>query len=119
MKIFIPISVGELLDKITILEIKTKYTNNSSIHEELTDLVEIAKQHQVYDKNDIKDLKNINSELWETEDRLRELEKIKDFSSVFIEFARNVYILNDRRSQIKNEINKKTNSYYVEVKCYV
>jgi len=50
---------------------------------------------------------------------LRELEKRKDFSSFFIECARNVYILNDRRSQIKKEINRKTNSYYKEVKCYV
>jgi len=119
MKIFIPISAGELLDKITILEIKIKHTNNSSIHEELNDLVEIAKQNQIYDENDIIDLKHINLKLWETEDQLRELEKRKDFSSFFIECARNVYILNDRRSQIKKEINRKTNSYYKEVKCYV
>lgn len=114
-----PISVGELLDKITILQIKSQYSNNSYILKELQDLTEIAKEHQVYNEQDIQSLKELNLKLWEIEDQLRELEKQQNFSSVFIELARQVYITNDQRALIKRHINEKTNSHYQEVKCYV
>jgi len=119
MIIKIPISVGELLDKITILQIKSQYSNNSYILKELEDLIEIAKNQQVYDEQDIKELKEINQKLWIIEDQLRELEKQQDFSSTFIELARQVYQTNDQRALIKRQINEKTNSHYQEVKCYV
>ena len=114
-----PISVGELLDKITILQIKSQYSNNSYILKELQDLINIAKEHQVYNEQDLLELKKVNSKLWEIEDQLRELEKQQNFSSVFIELARQVYQTNDQRALIKRQINQKTNSDYQEVKCYV
>ena len=114
-----PISVGELLDKITILQIKSQYSNNSYVQRELIDLINIAKEHQVYNEQDLQELQEVNSKLWIIEDQLRELEKKKDFSSTFIELARQVYQTNDQRALIKKQINEKTNSHYQEVKCYV
>lgn len=118
MIITTPISVGELLDKITILQIKSQYSNNPYIHKELTDLTTIAKEHQVYNEQDLQLLKEVNSKLWEIEDELRELEKQQDFSNTFIELARSVYKTNDERARIKKQINEKTNSTYSEVKLY-
>jgi hypothetical protein len=113
-----PISVGELLDKITILQIKSQYSNNSYILKELQDLTEIAKTHQVYNEQDLQSLKEVNEKLWVIEDEIRQLEKQQDFSSVFIELARQVYITNDQRALIKKQINEKTNSTYSEVKLH-
>jgi hypothetical protein len=113
-----PISVGELLDKITILQIKSHYSNNSYILKELQDLTEIAKTHQVYDEQDLQALKEVNKKLWVVEDEIRQLEKQQDFSSTFIELARQVYITNDQRALIKKQINERTNSTYSEVKLH-
>ena len=113
-----PISVGELLDKITILQIKSQYSNNSYILKELQDLTEIAKTHQVYDEQDLQSLKEVNEKLWVIEDEIRQLEKQQDFSFTFIELARQVYITNDQRALIKKQINEKTNSTYSEVKLH-
>ena len=113
-----PISVGELLDKITILQIKSQYSNNSYILKELQDLTEIAKTHQVYDEQDLQALKKVNKKLWVIEDEIRQLEKQQDFSSTFIELARQVYITNDQRALIKKQINERTNSTYSEVKLH-
>ena len=113
-----PISVGELLDKITILQIKSQYSNNSYILKELQDLTEIAKTHQVYDEQDLQELKEVNEKLWVIEDEIRQLEKQQDFSSTFIELARQVYITNDQRALIKKQINERTNSTYSEVKLH-
>lgn len=118
MIISIPISVGELLDKITILQIKSSYSHNSYILQELQDLTEIAKKKQVYDEQDLQALKEVNEKLWVIEDQLRELEKQKDFSSTFIELARQVYITNDQRALIKKQINERTNSKYQEIKLH-
>lgn len=118
MKIIIPISVGELLDKITILQIKSKYSQNSYIHKELQDLTEIAKTNQVYLSSYLQELQQINSQLWKIEDELRELEKEQNFSSHFIDLARQVYITNDKRAEIKRKINEITNSTYQEVKLH-
>ena len=118
MIINIPISVGELLDKITILQIKSQYSNNSYILKELQDLTEIAKTHQVYDEQDLQELKEVNEKLWVIEDEIRQLEKQQDFSSTFIELARQVYITNDQRALIKKQINERTNSTYSEVKLH-
>ena len=113
-----PISVGELLDKITILQIKSQYSNNSYILKELQDLTEIAKTHQVYDEQDLQALKKVNEKLLVIEDEIRQLEKQQDFSSTFIELARQVYITNDQRALIKKQINERTNSTYSEVKLH-
>ena len=119
MKITIPISVGELLDKISILSIKSQHTNNEYVKKELKDLIKIAQENQVYDTSYVSQLLTINRKLWKVEDDLRILEKSQTFNEEFVELARNVYITNDKRAKIKKEINEKYNSHYQEVKCYV
>ncbi len=118
-EIQIPISIGEILDKISILSIKSQYTNNQYVSKELQDLISIAKKHQVYDDSYLAKLLSINHKLWKIEDDLRVLEKSQDFNTTFIELARSVYITNDQRASIKKEINEKYKSTYQEVKCYV
>lgn len=117
-EIQIPISVGELLDKISILSIKSQYTDNSYVTKELQDLIEIAQEHQVYDAPYVSQLLSINRKLWKIEDDLRVLEKSQDFDATFIELARSVYITNDQRAFIKKEINEKYKSTYQEVKVH-
>ena len=114
----IPISVGELLDKISILSIKSQYTDNSYVTKELQDLISIAQEHQVYDAPYVSQLLSINRKLWKIEDDLRVLEKSQDFDATFIEFARSVYITNDQRAFLKKEINEKYKSSYKEVKIH-
>lgn len=118
MNIKIPVSVGELLDKITILEIKSSFTNNHYVMNELKELNLIKKtlthctlEHEI-------ELKKVNVELWKIEDKLRELEKEQRFDNEFIELARKVYITNDRRASIKRKINEFYNSEYQEIKLY-
>jgi hypothetical protein len=118
MIITIPISVGELLDKISILSIKYQHTNNHYVTKELQDLIKIAQEHQVYDASYVSQLLSVNRKLWKIEDDLRVLEKSQIFNQEFIELARSVYITNDQRASIKKEINEKYNSQYQEVKTY-
>jgi hypothetical protein len=118
MIIHTPISVGELLDKISILSIKSQHTNNEYVRKELQDLIKIAQEHRVYDASYISQLLSINRKLWKIEDDLRVFEKSQTFHQDFIELARSVYITNDQRASIKKEINEKYNSQYQEVKTY-
>jgi|TARA_R100000482_G_C5119093_1_gene144681 predicted DNA-binding protein YlxM (UPF0122 family) len=118
LKIIIPISVGELIDKISILQIKSQHTNNSYVLKELKSLTEIAKENEVYDDECLKQLLDINQLLWKIEDDLRVLEKHQDFGDAFVNLARSVYITNDVRSSIKKQINEKYDSFYSEVKIY-
>lgn len=118
MKITIPISVGELLDKISILQIKFQYTDNEYVQRELQDLIKIAKDNNVYDETHLHLLFEVNSVLWRVEDQIREKEKLQEFDDEFIELARSVYKTNDRRSKIKRIINEETNSHYKEIKLY-
>ena len=119
VEIKIPISIGELLDKISILSIKSQHTTNQYVSKELQDLISIAKKHQIYDDFYLTKLLSINHKLWKIEDDLRVLEKSQDFGGEFIDLARSVYITNDERAFIKKEINEKYKSTYQEVKCYV
>ena len=113
-----PISIGELLDKISILSIKSQYIDNYYVRKELRELIKIAQEHQVYDASYISQLLTINRKLWKIEDDLRVLEKSQTFHQEFIKLARSVYITNDQRSLIKKEINEKYNSSYKEVKVH-
>jgi hypothetical protein len=117
-EIQVPISIGELLDKISILSIKSQYTTSEYVTKELQDLIAIAKKHQVYDASYVSQLLSINRKLWKIEDDLRVLEKSQDFNETFIELARSVYITNDQRASIKKEINEKYKSTYKEVKIH-
>ena len=125
MIIHTPISLGELVDKISILKIKDKNINDKEkralINKELL-LLEQILEKTLKDKKSIQkylnELININSKLWKIEDDLRENERKKNFDQEFIELARSVYFTNDKRSQIKSKINKKFGSQIIEVKSY-
>ena len=118
MEIKIPISTGELLDKISILSIKSQYTNNQYVLKELQDLIQIAKESQVYNDSYLTKLFQVNQKLWKIEDDLRVLEKEQRFDEEFIELARSVYKTNDLRASIKKEINEKYKSQYQEIKVH-
>jgi hypothetical protein len=118
MKITIPISVGELLDKISILEIKSMFTSDKYVKKELEELYKIRNTLTQYTLEYEVRLKKVNKKLWKIEDKLRKLEKEQRFDEEFIELARSVYITNDERAQIKKEINQLTNSDFREVKLY-
>jgi len=119
-----PISLGELIDKISILVIKEKKIKdekkNNLIREELTLLRKIL--NEAANNNSINNYLNqlidINSALWKIEEEIRDCEKNKKFDQKFIELARSVYITNDKRAEIKLEINNKFGSKIVEVKSY-
>ena len=124
-QINVPISPGELVDKITILEIKKEFIKNDNklknINHEYDLLMQIYTT-QISDTDGISELKNklkeINLELWKIEDDIRDCEREKSFSDTFIELARSVYFTNDRRSKVKLEINLLLNSNLVEEKSY-
>ena len=125
MKINVPASVGELFDKITILEIKKKKIKDKEklkrVNVELNLLNKVVTKKKINKRKILKlinALKSINLKLWNVEDKLRKLEKEKSFKSLFIQKARSVYILNDKRSVMKNNINIETNSNVNEVKSY-
>jgi hypothetical protein len=118
MAINVLISVGELLDKISILEIKAFLTNNEYVHKELEELNQIKSTITQYTLEYEVQLKKVNETLWKIEDRLREKEKLKEFDEEFIQLARNVYITNDQRAEIKKKINELCNSSYREIKVY-
>ena len=124
MIISTPISLGELVDKISILHIKNLNIKDNKklklIREELDILNTILDEH--IKRNDIKkylnELININSKLWVIEDDIRECERKKIFDQYFIDLARSVYFTNDNRSRVKLDINKKFGSKIIEVKSY-
>jgi len=124
-KILSEISAGELLDKISILEIKIEKINNKDSLEEIKKEYKILKEIQnssIKLKDKIKDLfksiKEVNLKLWNVEDKLRICEKNKEFGKNFIELAREVYFNNDKRSKIKSEMNKILGSNIKEIKQY-
>ena len=121
MKYKIQISTGELVDKITILEIKL-----SKIKDEQK-LKNVKKEYDILVKNipDYKDIEqyeplfSVNKQLWNVDDKLRKIEKEKKFDLSFVELARKVYKLNDKRASLKREINIECGSDLIEEKQYV
>jgi hypothetical protein len=121
----IPVSIGELLDKITILQIKKQMITNDDklnvVKKELKQLMKIGKDY--LDKSELLIIYNklmiINKNLWDVEDELRKMEVDKRFDDEFIHKARSVYFLNDERYNLKREINELTGSEINEVKQYV
>ena len=119
-----PVSLGELVDKISILHIKNINIKDDEklklIREELELLNQTLNKH--IKKNDIQkyleSLIEINSKLWVIEDDIRDCERNKKFDQTFIDLARSVYFTNDKRSEVKLEINKKFGSKIIEVKSY-
>ena len=117
-----PISIGELLDKITILEIKKnklQYSKLKNVLKELSFLRKLMEKHKIEITDDLfTQLKEINLTLWNIEDQIRIKEKNKEFDNTFIELARSVYFKNDKRAEIKKRINQLSNSEITEEKSY-
>ena len=124
MLINTPISLGELVDKISILIIKEKNITDETkldhVKKELDflqkTLMNYVQQEEI--NNHLENLININSKLWNIEDDIRECERKKLFDQTFIDLARSVYSTNDERAKVKNDINKTFGSELVEVKSY-
>jgi hypothetical protein len=116
----VPVSVGEVLDKISILEIKSERITDAdklfNVHTELEHLLIVAANYREPQLEE--ELKRVNEELWDIEDRIRVKEKLQEFDEEFISLARSVYITNDKRAQIKRTINAVTGSLFIEEKSY-
>lgn len=121
----VPVSPGEVLDKITILEIKSERMSDpekvANVRRELA-LLQETWSNNIRDNETIQklhaQLKEINEALWEIEDDIRDKERAREFDKRFIELARAVYVTNDRRSQVKKELNLHLGSEIVEEKSY-
>lgn len=124
-EILVPVSFGELLDKIAILQIKSERMQDpekvANVRKELTALEATWAAHPAA-AIDIRDalakLKAVNERLWVIEDDIRVLEKQRRFDDAFVQLARSVYIENDERARVKKEINLALGSAYVEEKSY-
>ena len=124
-EISVPVSFGELIDKITILEIKAAHIRDAAklanVRTEL-DALNQTWSSNVASRTDIADarrrLKEVNEVLWDIEDRIRLKEKAQAFDAEFIELARSVYFRNDERAAVKREINQALGSRLVEEKSY-
>lgn len=118
----IEVSNGEIVDKLTIIEIKLKHIQDANKRKNLQtefDVLDIAVS-KIIDKNHAlyQELLKINQELWDIEDTIRDLERDKDFGEAFVQTARAVYFTNDRRSEVKRKINDLTGSNLIEEKSY-
>ena len=125
MSIMIEVSAGELIDKITILEIKAERIKDPgkllNVRCELEQLQGVCEDNiQPGGTLDTlsRELRNVNEQLWDIEDRIRERERDKNFDAQFIELARSVYRINDRRAELKQQINSLLGSKIVEEKSY-
>ena len=121
MSCLVPVSVGELCDKYTILQIKAERIADieklKKVMGELVLLKPLVEQYNVSQEL-LTNLKIINESLWEIEDRIRKKESLKQFDAEFIEIARTVYITNDARFVAKSAVNERYNSNVCEVKSY-
>ena len=122
MEVHIPVSIGELIDKITILQIKTSRFQGESlahVQRELELLEQVRRDAGVSLPQELEPaLAELNAELWAIEDAIREREAASDFGDRFIELARSVYRCNDQRAALKRQINAATGSSLVEEKSY-
>lgn len=118
----IEVSNGEIVDKLTIIDIKLKHIQDVEKRKNLQNEYEVLdaavnniidKKHEFY-----RELLKINQELWDIEDTIRDLERDKNFGEKFVETARAVYFTNDKRSEVKRKINEITGSSLVEEKSY-
>jgi hypothetical protein len=118
----IEVSNGEIIDKLTIIQIKLERIKDNAklvnLKKEYNELIAVASSIISTSDPLYKSLYNVNCELWDIEDQIRDMERIKDFGDDFIATARAVYFKNDKRSEIKREINIKTSSGLIEEKSY-
>ena len=121
----VPVSPGEVLDKITILEIKSeRMSDPEKVHNVKAELalLQATWSENIRDTREIQSLhaqlKEINEALWEIEDDIRDKERAKEFDDRFIELARAVYVTNDKRSRVKKDLNLHLGSEIIEEKSY-
>ena len=120
MALLVPVSLGELIDKITILEIKTEKITKlealRNIEKELEALRRVSRpdiEHHL-----VKELKRVNEDIWNFEDEIRMCERDQDFGEMFVGVTRSVHLLNEKRADIKRNINNRYNSDIKEEKSY-
>jgi hypothetical protein len=118
----IEVSVGEILDKLSILQIKTAFIKDeeklNNVKNEYDYLYDIVFNEMRIEQTDFFDMVSINQKLWKIEDDIRDKERDKNFDSEFVELARSVYFTNDKRAEVKKKINLKYGSLFVEEKSY-
>lgn len=118
----IEVSVGEIVDKLSILQIKTRFIKDeeklNNVKKEYDYLYDIVFNEMKIEQTDFFDMVSINQKLWKIEDDLRDKERAKTFDDEFIELARAVYFTNDKRAEVKKGINIKYGSLFVEEKSY-
>ena len=120
MTLLVPVSLGELIDKITILEIKTEKITKlealRNIEKELEALRRVSRPDIEYHL--VKELKQVNEDIWNFEDEIRMCERDQDFGEMFVGVTRSVHLLNEKRADIKRNINNRYNSDIKEEKSY-
>lgn len=118
----IEVSIGEIVDKLSILQIKTEFIKDEkklkNVKTEYEYLYDIVFNEMKIKEFDFSEMVSINQKLWKIEDDIRDKERDKEFDNVFIELARAVYVTNDKRAQVKKNINLKYGSIFVEEKLY-
>ena len=118
----IEVSIGEIVDKLSILQIKTEFIKDeeklNNVKKEYDYLYDIVFNEMKIEQSDFFDMVSINQELWKIEDDIRDKERAKEFDDEFIRLARAVYVTNDKRAEIKKVINIKYGSLFVEEKSY-
>ena len=118
----IEVSIGEIIDKLSILQIKTSFIKDdeklNNVKKEYDYLYNIVFNEMKIKQSDFSNMVDINQVLWKIEDDIRDKERDKVFDTEFIELARSVYTTNDKRAEIKKEINLKYGSFFVEEKSY-
>ena len=119
----IEVSIGEIVDKLSILQIKTELIKDeeklSNVKKEYDYLYNIVFDKMKIEQSDFFDMVVINQKLWYIEDNIRDKEREKSFDIEFIELARSVYFTNDQRAKLKKEINNSFGSKFVEEKSYI
>lgn len=115
----IPVSLGEVIDKITILQIKKERITDLVKQKNVTkELSQLLLRVDVSDIAQFADLKRVNEQLWDVENRIRICERKQQFDHEFVQLARSVYVLNDQRAELKKKINLTTGSELIEEKSY-
>jgi len=118
----IEVSIGEIIDKLSILQIKTSFIKDdeklNNVKKEYDYLYNIVFNEMKIKQSDFSNMVDINQVLWKIEDDIRDKERDKVFDTEFIELARSVYTTNDKRAEIKKKINLKYGSLFVEEKSY-
>ncbi len=118
----IEVSIGEIVDKLSILQIKTTFIKDEkklkNVKKEYDYLYDIVFNEMKIEQSDFFDMVSINQKLWKIEDDIRDKERDKIFDDEFVQLARSVYFTNDERAEVKKKINLKYGSLFVEEKSY-